>query len=315
MTLHSFRDLPWRCADFGRLHRAEGESVHGLMRVRTFCQDDAHIFCTTDQMLEEMIGFIELLDEVYGDFGFKIADIEVKLATRPEKRLGDDALWDRAEQALAQALETKDRRYQVLPGEGAFYGPKIEFHVKDALDRSWQLGTLQVDFMMPERFGLDYVGADSARHRPVMLHRAIFGSLDRFFGVYLEHTGGAYPTWLAPVQAILLPVTDRALAHAESLSAKLFDAGVRVEVDRRNEKLGFKIREAQLSKIPFMLVVGDREVEQGGAAVRLLGGEDRGYLAADDLVLMIAKEAEIPGARRARKERASSLNSSGSRRE
>lgn len=315
MTLHSFRDLPWRCADFGRLHRAEGESVHGLMRVRTFCQDDAHIFCAEDQLLDESTAFIGLLDEVYGDFGFKVADIAVKLATRPDKRIGEDALWDRAEVSLAKALQARDRPYEVLPGEGAFYGPKIEFHVKDALDRSWQLGTLQVDFMMPERFGLEYVGHDSARHRPVMLHRAIFGSLERFFGVYLEHTGGAYPTWLAPVQAVLLPVTDRALAHAEALSHALFEAGVRVEVDRRNEKLGFKIREAQLSKVPFMLVVGDREVEQGGASVRLFGGEDRGYMPAAEIVTMIAKEAEIPGARRARVARASSLNSSGSRRE
>ncbi|MCK6551863.1 threonine--tRNA ligase, partial [Myxococcota bacterium] len=291
MTLHSFRDLPWRCADFGRLHRAEGESVHGLMRVRTFCQDDAHIFCAPEQMPEEMAAFIDLVEEVYTDFGFKTEQVSVKLATRPESRMGEDAVWDVAEEGLATALKQKGLKYEVLPGEGAFYGPKIEFHVKDALDRSWQLGTLQVDFQLPKRFGLEYVGADSGRHAPVMLHRAILGSLERFYGVYLEHTGGAFPTWLAPVQAVILPVTDRAIEHAEKLQSRLFDAGVRVEIDRRNEKIGKKIAEAQTQKVPYSLVVGDREVEQGGASIRLYGSKDTSYVGADELVTMIAKDA------------------------
>jgi threonyl-tRNA synthetase len=301
MTLHSFRELPWRCADFGRLHRAEGEAVHGMMRVRTFVQDDAHIFCTPEQIAEESASFIDLVDEVYEDFGFTKDKIDVKVATRPEKRMGSEEIWDRSEKALADALASKGRTFEFSPGEGAFYGPKIEFHVKDALDRSWQLGTLQVDFNLPERFQLDYVGADGARHRPVMLHRAILGSLERFFGVYLEHTAGAYPSWLAPVQAIVLPVTDRAMEHGEKIARALFDAGVRVEVDRRNEKLGKKIAEAQTMKVPFMLVVGDREVEQGGASVRLYGGGDKGYLALDQLVPMIVQAAELPGARRSQR--------------
>jgi threonyl-tRNA synthetase len=301
MTLRSFRDLPWRVADFSRLHRAEGESVHGLMRVRSFCQDDSHIFCAPDQMPEEMDAFIDLVDEVYTDFGFSPQDVGVKVATRPEKRMGEEKNWDIAERALQDALKAKNRPFEILPGEGAFYGPKIEFHVKDALERSWQLGTLQVDFTLPERFELEYVGADSARHRPVMLHRAILGSLERFFGVYVEHTGGAFPTWLAPVQAIVLPVTDRAMEHAEVIREKLAESGVRAEVDRRNEKLNLKIREAQLQKVPYMLVVGDKEVAAGGASMRLRSGEDKGHVALDALVPMIAAEAEIPGLRRKKK--------------
>lgn len=296
MTLHSFRDLPWRVADFGRLHRAEGEAVHGLMRVRTFCQDDAHIFCAEDQMQAEMSAFIDLVDEVYGDFG--LTDVSVVVATRPEKRIGSDEIWERAETALMDALRGKGRIFTVAPGEGAFYGPKIEFHVKDGLDRDWQLGTLQVDFSMPMRFGLEYVGADSRRHTPVMLHRAIFGSLERFFGVYLEHTGGAFPPWLAPVQATFLPVTDRAMAHAEALAQQLMKAGVRVEVDRRNEKLGKKVAEARVQKIPFMLVVGDREVEQGGASLKLRGGEDRGYMGPEELVSFLISQVAVPGSDR-----------------
>jgi threonyl-tRNA synthetase len=253
-----------------------------------------------------MASFIDLVEEVYTDFGFKTEQVSVKLATRPENRMGEDSVWDVAEEGLATALKQKGLTYEVLPGEGAFYGPKIEFHVKDALERSWQLGTLQVDFQLPKRFGLEYVGADSARHAPVMLHRAILGSLERFYGVYLEHTGGAFPTWLAPVQAVILPVTDRAMEHAEKLQSRLFDAGVRVEIDRRNEKIGKKIAESQTQKIPYSLVVGDREVEQGGASVRLYGSKDTSYVSADELVTMIGTDAEIPGTRRARRPRASS---------
>ncbi|MCC7384762.1 MAG: threonine--tRNA ligase [Deltaproteobacteria bacterium] len=297
MDLHSFRDLPWRVADFGRLHRAEGEAVHGLMRVRTFAQDDAHIFCTEDQMAEEMAAFVDLVDEVYTDFGF--SDVKVRLATRPEKRMGAEELWDRAERDLAEVLKAKDRPYDLAPGEGAFYGPKLEFHIKDAIGRSWQLGTLQVDFNLPQRFQLEYVGADSRRHPPVMLHRAILGSLERFFGVYLEHTGGAFPTWLAPVQAVLLPVTDRALELSRVIAARLEAAGVRVDIDERNEKLGFKIREAQLQKVPYMLVVGDREVERQGASVRLLGGKDLGFQEIVQVVALITEDAKMPGHDRA----------------
>ncbi len=293
MTLHSFSELPVRMADFGRLHRAEGEAVHGLMRVRTFAQDDAHIFCAEDQMQPEMAAFIDLVDEVYNDFGLN--DVSVAVATRPEKRIGTDEQWDRAEKALMDALDEKGRPYTVLPGEGAFYGPKIEFHVMDVLERDWQLGTLQVDFNMPERFGLEYVGADSYRHTPVMLHRAILGSLERFFGVYLEHTGGAFPTWLAPVQAKVLPITDRALEHGEKIADALIAAGVRVDVDRRNEKLGKKIAEARVSKVPYMLVVGDREVEEGGAALRERGGKDLGTLPLAEIVARLAAEAALPG--------------------
>lgn len=296
MGHHSFRDLPWRVADFGRLHRAEGEAVHGMMRVRTFCQDDAHIFVSEDGMQSEMSTFMELVDEVYGDFG--LTDVTVVVATRPEKRLGSDAIWDRAEKALMTALDEKGRKYTVAPGEGAFYGPKIELHVKDGLDRDWQLGTIQVDFALPERFELEYVGADGARHRPVMLHRAIFGSLERFFGVYLEHTGGAYPTWLSPVQAAILPITDRAMAHADVVAAALEKAGVRVWIDRRNEKLGKKIAEGRVQKYPYLLVIGDREVEQGGAALRTRGGEDLGYQSLEALVAKIGSEARLPGSER-----------------
>jgi threonyl-tRNA synthetase len=296
MGLHSFRDLPWRVADFGRLHRAEGEAVHGMMRVRTFCQDDAHIFCGEDQLGDEMSVFIDLVDEVYGDFG--LTDVSVIVATRPEKRLGTDEVWDKAEQALMGALDKKGRKYTVAPGDGAFYGPKIELHVKDGLDRDWQLGTLQVDFMMPERFELEFVGHDGARHRPVMLHRAVFGSLERFYGVYLEHTGGAYPTWLAPIQAAILPITDRAMEHADVLAAGLEKAGVRVWIDRRNEKLGKKVAEARLQKFPYQLVVGDREVEQGGAALKARGGEDLGFHSLEALVAKIGGEAKVPGDQR-----------------
>ncbi len=296
MKHHSFRDLPWRVADFGRLHRSEGEAVHGLMRVRTFAQDDAHIFCTREQMLGETKAFIDLVGEVYRDFG--LSKFSVVLATRPEKRIGEDALWDEAEAALKTALVDKDRPFDLAPGEGAFYGPKIEFHVQDALDRDWQLGTIQVDFSMPGpgAFNLGYVGADGQRHTPVMLHRAILGSLERFFGVYLEHTGGAFPTWLAPVQAAILPVTDRAMAHADQIQAVLARAGIRADVDRRNEKLGRKVAESRVMKVPYMLIVGDREVENGGASVRVRGGKDLGPMTTDALKAFLAQESRMPGA-------------------
>lgn len=293
MDLRSFRELPWRVADFGRLHRAEGEAVHGMMRVRTFCQDDAHIFCTEDQMFDEMSRFLDLVDEVYRDFG--LSNVRIRVATRPEKRLGSEALWDRSEADLRRVLDERSRAYELAAGEGAFYGPKWEFHVEDALGRSWQLGTLQVDMNLPQRFDLEYVGADSRRHRPVMLHRAILGSLERFYGVYLEHSGGNFPAWLAPLQAVVVPVTDRALAHAEKVEAALVAAGLRVDVDRRNEKLGFKIREAQLQKIPFVLVVGDKEAEQGTVSLRLRGGQDLGAMSLDAAAARLVADARMPG--------------------
>jgi len=266
-TKHSYRDLPLRIADFGRLHRFERSGVtHGLTRVRTFCQDDAHLFCAPDQIKAEMASFLDLLKEVYDTFAF--TEMRVALSTRPEKRLGSDAIWDAAEGALAEALTEAGVPFKLNPGEGAFYGPKIEFQVLDALKRPWQLGTLQVDYMLPERFELTYTRPDGTEGRPVMLHRAILGSLERFFGILVEHCAGAFPTWLAPVQVAVLPITDRVHGHAEAVAARLKAAGFRVELDLRNEKVNAKIREHQLLKVPYMLVLGDREAEAGTVSVR-----------------------------------------------
>lgn len=269
---HSYRDLPYRVADFGRLHRYERSGVmHGLTRVRTFAQDDAHIFCTVDQMFSEIRGFMELLSQVYRQLG--MPDYRVFLSTRPEKRLGSDEIWDKAEGALAEALKALDIPYTVNAGDGAFYGPKIDIMFVDAIERSWQLGTLQCDFNLPERFDLKFIGDDNKEHRPVMLHRAILGSLERFIGVYLEHTAGHLPTWLSPVQVKILSLTDRQLSYCHELKVKLEEFGLRVEFDDRSEKLGFKIREAQLEKVPYMLIVGDKEVEASTVTVRLRSGQ------------------------------------------
>jgi threonyl-tRNA synthetase len=257
----SYRELPWRVADFGRLHRYErGGVVHGMARVRTFCQDDAHIFCAEDQLRGEIGTFLSLFYGVYRAFGFE--KIEIKLATRPEKRIGDDALWDRAERALSEALADHGLAYELSPGEGAFYGPKYEFHVHDALGRSWQLGTLQLDYGLPERFGLEYTGADGAAHRPVMLHRAVFGSLERFFAIYIEHTGGAFPVWLSPEQAVVITVSDKQNAYAESVVALLEQRGLRARADLSSDKLGAKKRAARLLRVPYIVVVGDREAQE-----------------------------------------------------
>ena len=264
---HSYRDLPIRYADFGRLHRYERSGVtHGLTRVRTFCQDDAHIYCAPEQIKAEMAAFLALLKEVYDTFGFE--GMRVALSTRPEKRLGSDEIWDTGEAALGEALDEAGMPYTLNPGEGAFYGPKIEFQILDALKRPWQLGTLQVDYMLPERFDLKYTRADGGEGRPIMLHRAILGSLERFMGILVEHTAGAFPAWLAPVQVAILPITDR--AHAFSLIAadQAKALGLRAEMDLRNESLKAKIREAQLAKVPYMLVIGDREAEAGTVSVR-----------------------------------------------
>ena len=286
---HSYRELPIRYADFGRLHRYERSGVtHGLTRVRTFCQDDAHIYCAPEQIKAEMAAFLALLKEVYDTFGFE--GMRVALSTRPEKRLGSDEIWDTGEAALGEALVEAGIPYTLNPGEGAFYGPKIEFQILDALKRPWQLGTLQVDYMLPERFDLKYTRADGGEGRPIMLHRAILGSLERFMGILVEHTAGAFPAWLAPVQVAILPITDR--AHAFSLIAadQAKALGLRAELDLRNESLKAKIREAQLAKVPYMLVIGDREAEGGTVSVRHRHRGDLGVQPLAEFLAVLATE-------------------------
>jgi len=264
---HSYRELPLRLAEFGRVSRNEREGVlHGLLRVRAFTQDDAHVYCTEEQIADEVADICEAIDELYARFGFE--DVRVELSTRPEKSMGSEEQWAKAEAALTEALDRQDREYELNPGDGAFYGPKIDFHVTDALGRSWQCGTCQLDFQMPERFDLSYVGADDAAHRPVMIHRALLGSMERFAGILIEHYAGRFPVWLAPVQAIILPVSDRHNEYAGRVLAELREAGVRVEADDRSESVGKKIRDAELGRYPYMLVVGDREEEAGAVAVR-----------------------------------------------
>jgi threonyl-tRNA synthetase len=278
--LRSYRELPLRLAEFGSCHRNEPSgTLHGLMRVRNFVQDDAHIFCTDDQILSEVSEFIDLLYEVYRDFGFD--QVLVKLSTRPEQRVGEDALWDKAEKALADALDQKGLAWDLQPGEGAFYGPKIEFSLRDCLDRVWQCGTIQLDFSMPERLGASYIAEDNSRQVPVMLHRAILGSLERFIGILIEHHAGHMPPWLAPVQAIVLNITDRQAEYAQNVAKFLRDQGFRVDLDLRNEKIGFKIREHTLHRVPYLVVVGDREAENGAVAVRTRSGRDLGSLSLD----------------------------------
>ena len=275
--LHSYRDLPLRMAEFGSCHRDEPSgALHGLMRVRAFTQDDAHIFCTPEQVESESSAFIDLLYRMYADFGFD--EVLVKLSTRPEKRIGADELWDRAEAALARSLEAGGIEYEINPGEGAFYGPKIEFSLKDTIGRVWQCGTLQLDFNMPGRLDATYVDEDSQRQTPVMLHRAILGSLERFIGILIENYGGAFPAWLAPVQAVVMNITDKQTDYCKNVTETLANQGFRVESDLRNEKIGFKIRQHTMGKVPYLLVVGDREVENGTVAVRTRSGEDLGSL-------------------------------------
>ena len=286
---HSYRDLPIRFADFGRLHRYERSGVtHGLTRVRTFCQDDAHIYCTPEQIKPEMASFLSLLKEVYDTFGFE--GMRVALSTRPEKRLGSDEIWDAAEHALGEALDEAGLPYTLNPGEGAFYGPKIEFQLLDALKRPWQLGTLQVDYMLPERFDLNYTRPDGTEGRPIMLHRAILGSLERFMGILVEHTAGAFPAWLAPTQVTILPITDRANAFATEVAARAKALGLRAELDSRNESLKAKIRDAQLAKVPYMLVIGDREAEAGTVSVRHRHRGDLGVQALETFLGTLAQE-------------------------
>lgn len=275
--LHSYRDLPIRYGEFGGCHRNEPSgALHGILRVRGFTQDDGHIFCTEDQIESEVTAFHAQAMKVYADFGF--ADVQLKIALRPEPRLGDDATWDKAENALRSALRAASVQWQELPGEGAFYGPKIEYHLKDAIGRTWQLGTMQVDFMMPGRLGAEYVDEHSARRHPVMLHRAIVGSMERFIGILIEHHAGNFPVWLAPMQAVVMNITDAQAGYVTDVVAELQKQGFRVEADTRNEKIGYKIREHTLQKVPYLLVIGDREKESGQVAVRTRAGEDLGAM-------------------------------------
>jgi len=287
--LHSYRELPIRYGEFGSCHRNEPSgALHGLMRVRSFTQDDGHIFCTEDQIESEVVAFIKTLRRVYADFGFN--DILYKLATRPEKRIGEDSAWEKAEQALAKALKQENIDYELNPGEGAFYGPKIEFSLCDTIGRVWQCGTMQVDFFMPGRLGAEYVSADSSRRTPVMLHRAMVGSMERFIGILIEHYAGHFPLWLAPIQCIITGITDEQATAVNALSARLQQAGLRVEADLRNEKVAYKIREHSLHKIPIMLVIGKREIENGTVTVRRFGSNTQTTLPIAQLINDLQQE-------------------------
>jgi len=287
--LKSHRDLPLRLAEFGSCHRNEPSgTLHGLMRVRNFVQDDAHIFCTEDQILSEVLAFIDLLFEVYRDFGFD--EVLVKLSTRPEQRVGDDSLWDKAEKSLEDALNQKGLEWVRQPGEGAFYGPKIEFSLRDCLSRVWQLGTIQLDFSMPARLGAHYIAEDNSHKVPVMLHRAILGSIERFIGILIEHHAGLLPLWLAPVQAMVMNITDRQADYCREVEKGLIQRGLRVESDLRNEKIGYKIREHTLSRVPYLLVAGDHEMENGTLAVRTRTGQDLGSFTLEEIVRRLGDE-------------------------
>ena len=287
--LRSYRDLPLRYGEFGSCHRNEPSgALHGIMRVRGFTQDDGHIFCTEDQIQPEVTAFNDLVRKVYADFGF--TDITIKLALRPEKRVGADKVWDKAETALREALKASGLEWEELPGEGAFYGPKIEFHIKDAIGRSWQCGTVQVDFSMPQRLGAEFVGEDNSRHTPVMLHRAILGSLERFIGILIENWSGALPLWLAPAQAIVLNISEKQSNYAEHVAKTLREAGLRAESDLRNEKITYKIREHSLNKLPYQIVVGDKEMAANLVAVRTRGGQDLGQMPLEALIERLLRE-------------------------
>ncbi len=288
--IRSYRDLPLRYGEFGSCHRNEPSgALHGLMRVRGFTQDDGHIFCTEDQILGECVAYTELLQKVYARFGFD--DIIYKVATRPEKRIGSDAVWDKAEAALMEALRRSGVEYSLSPGEGAFYGPKIEYSLKDAIGRVWQCGTMQVDFSMPGLLEAEYVGEDNARHTPVMLHRAIVGSMERFLGILIEHYAGAFPLWLAPEQVVVMNISEHQAGYAESVAEALRQAGWRAGADLRNEKISYKIREHSLQKLPYQLVVGDKEKQAGNVAVRTRGGEDLGVMSLQAFIERLRSEA------------------------
>lgn len=289
-ALRSYRDLPLRYGEFGQCHRNEPSgSLHGLMRVRGFTQDDGHIFCTEDQILRECEDFTRLVKMVYETFGFH--SVAYKIATRPEMRIGEDAVWDKAEKALMDSLEALGLEYEILPGEGAFYGPKVEYHLKDCLGRSWQCGTIQVDFQMPGRLGAEYVAEDNTRKVPVMLHRAIIGSMERWIGMLIEHYAGAMPVWLSPIQVAVANITEGQIGYVDEIAGKMKAAGLRVKKDVRNEKINYKIRELSLEKLPFIAVVGEKEKEAGTVAIRARGGKDMGVMPVDDFIAMVAKLA------------------------
>ncbi|MFD0679265.1 MULTISPECIES: threonine--tRNA ligase [unclassified Paenibacillus] len=290
-TLRSYRELPIRISELGQVHRHEfSGALNGMMRVRTFCQDDAHLFVRPDQIQEEIGRVIDFIDQIYSVFGFKYT---IELSTRPEDSMGTEELWDQAEAALQNVLEVRGIKYRINEGDGAFYGPKIDFHILDALKRSWQCGTIQLDFQMPEKFDLSYIGEDNQKHRPVVIHRAAYGSIDRFIGILTEHFSGAFPVWLAPVQAKVLPVSDNYIDYALQVKQTLEDAGIRVEVDIRSEKLGYKIREAQLEKVPYMLVVGENEKNTSTVAVRNRGDGDLGTIGLNEITEQIAHEIRV----------------------
>jgi threonyl-tRNA synthetase len=290
----SYRELPLRLAEFSRLHRNERSgTLHGLTRVRAMSQDDAHVFCEPAQVPGELDRALEMMSEVYRDLG--VSGVEVRIATRPERSIGDPADWARGERMLSEAVERAGHAFRIAEGEGAFYGPKIECHFRDALGRGWQLSTFQLDMAMPQRFGLTYVGADGAEHVPAMMHRAILGSLERFLGVYLEHTAGDLPLWLAPVQAAIIPITDRCEGWARKVASVLGEAGLRVEVDARSETLGYRIRSAELAKIPYVLVVGDRETAEGAVNVRRRHDPSRITLGVDALRNRMEEEVRARG--------------------
>ena len=293
--LKSYRDLPLRMAEFGSCHRYEPSgALHGLMRVRNFVQDDAHIFCTEDQIVSETEQFCALALSIYRDFGFE--DVRVKLADRPPVRAGSDAIWDKAEKALGDAVEAVGLEYQLNPGDGAFYGPKLDFYLTDTIGREWQCGTLQVDFVLPERLGAEYVGVDSARHRPVMLHRAILGSLERFIGILIEEHEGKFPLWLAPVQVVVTTITSEGDDYARTVAARLEQAGLRVELDLSNEKINYKVRQHSLAKVPAIIAIGKREAAEGSVALRRLGDKGQQSLELEEALAKLKSEARMPGA-------------------
>jgi len=292
--LHSYRELPLRYGEFGACHRNEPSgALHGIMRIRAFTQDDGHVFCTEEQIQPEVTAFTALLQKVYADFGF--TEVVYKLATRPPKRVGADETWDKAERALKAALESSSLAFELLPGEGAFYGPKIEYHLKDSIGRSWQCGTMQVDFSMPGRLGAEYVAENNTRKVPVMLHRAIVGSMERFIGILVEHYAGAMPLWLAPVQVIVLNISEGQAAYAQAVASALKRAGWRCEPDLRNEKITYKIREHSLQKLPYQLIVGEKEKAAEKVAVRTRSGEDLGQVSLPDFIARLRNEAQSGG--------------------
>jgi len=287
--LKSYRDLPIRLAEFGSCHRYEASgTLHGLMRVRAFTQDDGHIFCTEEQIKEETKSFIELLSLIYSELGFK--EFEIKLSTRPEVRVGSDEVWDKAELALKEAINNLDLKYEISEGEGAFYGPKLDFVLTDALDREWQCGTFQADFILPERLGSTYIGDDGEKHQPIMIHRAILGSFERFIGILIEHHGGALPVWLSPVQAQILNITDKHSQYSEKIRDLLQKNGFRAQSDLRKEKITYKIRDHSMQKTPFLLVVGDKEMKNDTVSVRARGGEDLGEMSMKEFMDLLRKK-------------------------